>query len=183
MFTAIDDDPPARLDAGRKIALILLGMVFGVMATGAGIWAVERDWGTQVKPIGVVRKPIARPLPPINPGALTVESHPKRSPANIATRISFIIFLVILPFVVPPIYSRRNKLSMIRWLLMAGFLLFVAPVADATIVSVVLLFSEQPSSDFPELFRWTSITTLVPATFGIAGCLLAAAITPKQRTG
>jgi hypothetical protein len=170
---------PRRPRPGGGLRLpILIGLVVGCSAVGA---------------MFQLRDPIVANVPALRPAL-----PPRAAPAPIARRapaavpddrqaeelgrrifsVSLCVLLVVPPTVLPAVYSRRRVLSVGRWLIMAGLCLFLCFVGGVC-VEVGALGRARGDEDFDGLGLFGGLLSLV-AFLGIGGCLLAAAIYPKD---
>lgn len=119
----------------------------------------------------------AIPAPRFQPPApVAVQVVPPEDVARFLTGLAHLALFFVTPFVLPATLSRQRYLSMGRWLIMAGFCFFLF-VFGGVVYEVAV--NRDPMQLTPSLgLAATYLATT--SFFGIGGCLLAAAVYPKE---
>ena len=91
-----------------------------------------------------------------------------------------LVLLVLLPLLIPPILSRRNYLSVGRWLIFAGLSFFIFGVAVLGATYETASVATRAAAGLPQAWFYPCSLLISPAFWSVIGCTIAAGISPKM---
>jgi hypothetical protein len=161
---------------GLMIGLLLLAGLFllrdGIVQNAPGLAPLLPPKAAQARPA-----PAQQP----NPG-LTFDSELAGRVVAILLGVVHLLILVVMPLSLPPILSRCRTLSVGRWMIMAavsGFFAFIILVFSG-LVALADMQAHGRVGPLGMITATIGFYTYTPTFFGIPGCLIAAAVHPKE---
>ena len=100
--------------------------------------------------------------------------------ASVILSVISLFLLFVVPLILPPVLSRCRFLSLSRWLIMAGLAFFMTTAGAAFFGAFLTVPKPHPLTT---MIGNAGLYFCVFSFFGIPGCLLAAAIHPKDTSG